>query len=386
MFAVTGRGAQGGHDFGREIGEDEEYGLKPMNCPGHCLLYKSQKRSYKDLPIRYADFSPLHRNELSGALSGLTRLRRFHQDDGHIFCRQSQLKQEILRTLDFVQVVYRKLNLGNYKFRLGTRPEQSIGTVNDWETAEGHLTMALEESGRSYYINHGDGAFYGPKIDIVLTDADGKEHQTATIQLDFQLPKRFELEIDSSEPGTKETPVLIHRAVLGSLERFMALMMESYNGKWPFWMNPRQLIILTVGQDPDVRQRAGEIAQQLASPDARPDAQTLIARNFKVDCDNSDESIKKKILNARKKGYTFFAVVGHRNLEQPPDKQTLDISLATHPKEEHVQEAVKAFQHCRVSRTFPESHSSPVTAKATTLSLTVQQCQELMTDLESQYL
>ncbi|KAL9010887.1 MAG: hypothetical protein Q9173_004220 [Seirophora scorigena] len=386
MFAVTGRGPPRGHDPEIELGESEEYGLKPMNCPGHCLLFKTQKRSYRDLPIRYADFSPLHRNELSGALSGLTRLRRFHQDDGHIFCDQSQLMGEIARTLDFVQLVYRTLDLGDYKLRLGTRPTQFIGTVHDWDTAEGHLTTALEDSGRSYYINRGDGAFYGPKIDIVLTDADGKDHQTATIQLDFQLPKRFRLEFGTPDSAVKQTPVLIHRAVLGSLERFMALLIESYCGKWPFWLNPRQLILLTVGQDQGVRRRAEEMAGQLASPDARPGALALKARAFMVSCDNSDESIGKKIFNARKRGFNLYAVVGERNLKQPPNNQALDISLASHPKEQDVREAIKVFLHSRTLKTGSEVQAKHVTTKAVIASLTIQQCQDLLTYLDSRYL
>ncbi|KAL8760839.1 MAG: hypothetical protein Q9184_002998 [Pyrenodesmia sp. 2 TL-2023] len=386
MFAVTGRGAQGAEDPQTEIGEDEEYGLKPMNCPGHCLLFKSQKRSYKDLPIRYADFSPLHRNEISGVLSGLTRLRRFHQDDGHIFCRHSQLQHEILRTLDFVRLAYETLSLGDYRLRLGTRPHHFIGTVDDWDTAEGQLKLALEESARPYHINRGDGAFYGPKIDIVVTDADGKDHQTATIQLDFQLPKRFELELDAPGTNQKETPVLIHRAILGSLERFMALLMDSHSGKWPFWMNPRQLIILTVGRSSGVRERARDIARQLAFPDDRPGAQTLEARRFMVDCDDSDETIGKKVFNARKKRYSFYAVLGERNMKPPPDKQNLDISLASHPKEQAMRDALHAFLQSRASNERSDTAAHFTTANVTTMSLTVQQCQELMTDLVSRYL
>ncbi|KAI4230965.1 MAG: hypothetical protein L6R40_007893 [Gallowayella cf. fulva] len=394
MFAVTGRGAQGGNDPGREIGQDEEYGLKPMNCPGHCLLFKSQKRSYKDLPIRYADFSPLHRNELSGALSGLTRLRRFHQDDGHIFCRPSQIKQEISRTLDFVRLVYQTFHMGDYRLRLGTRPEQFIGNVDDWDRAEAWLKIALQESGQKFHIKHGDGAFYGPKIDIILTDAHGKEHQTATIQLDFQLPQRFELEYDapdllggqsaSSAPNSDysdtrtETPVLIHRAILGSLERFLGLLMEPKAVNWPFWMNPRQLIILTVGSNAQVRQRAEDMALQLASPDARAGAQALKASNYMVSCDNSDQSIAKKIVNARKKGYSFYAVVGERNLEQPAEQQTLDVSLASHPKQQDVRQALGAI----VQSGSPTSNNT----KATSTSLTIRQCQQLMKELESRYL
>ncbi|KAL8757849.1 MAG: hypothetical protein Q9199_001920 [Rusavskia elegans] len=396
MFAVTGRGAQGGHDPEREIGENEEYGLKPMNCPGHCLLFKSQKRSYKDLPLRYADFSPLHRNELSGALSGLTRLRRFHQDDGHIFCRPSQVKNEISQTLDFVRMVYRTFNMGDYKLRLGTRPEQYIGSVDDWDRAEARLKAALQESGQHFDINQGDGAFYGPKIDIILTDANGKDHQTATIQLDFQLPKRFELAYDVPEPeqertsesklpGTanvqSETPVLIHRAIFGSLERFLALLIESDAGKWPFWVNPHQLVILTVGKDADVRQRAEEMAKQLASPDARAGPQTLKAHNFMVDCDNTDQSLAKKIFNARRRGYSFYAVVGRRNLEQPHGMQTLDISIGVHPSQQDVQQAIEAFVTSRV----PPS-GSLFDAKSTGTNLTIRQCQELLKDLESRFL
>ncbi|KAI4225208.1 MAG: hypothetical protein L6R36_004072 [Xanthoria steineri] len=401
MFAVAGRGAQGGDDPGREIGEDEEYGLKPMNCPGHCLLFKSQKRSYKDLPIRYADFSPLHRNELSGALSGLTRLRRFHQDDGHVFCRPLQVKTEISRTLDFVRMVYRTLNMGNYRLRLGTRPEQYIGSVDDWDRAEARLQKALQESGQHFYINQGDGAFYGPKIDVIVTDADGKDHQTATIQLDFQLPQRFELAYDVPEPeqqrtaGSKllgstniqsETPVLIHRAIFGSLERFLALLIESDAGKWPFWMNPHQLVILTVGQEATVRQRAEEIAKQLASPDARTGPQTLKAQNFMVDCDNTDQSLAKKIFNARRRGYSFFAVFGRRNLEQPPEMQTLDVSLAVHPSQQDVQQAIEAFMTSRLPPNDSLLDTSMMDSKPTATRLTIRQCQDLMKDLESRFL
>ncbi|KAL8672516.1 MAG: hypothetical protein Q9168_003019 [Polycauliona sp. 1 TL-2023] len=396
MFAVTGRGAQGGDDPGREIGENEEYGLKPMNCPGHCLLFKSQKRSYKDLPIRYADFSPLHRNELSGALSGLTRLRRFHQDDGHIFCRPSQVENEISRTLDFVRVVYETLNMGEYRLRLGTRPEQHIGSTDEWDKAEARLKTALQDSGQHFDINQGDGAFYGPKIDIILTDADGKDHQTATIQLDFQLPKRFELTYDVPEPQQgqmaksksaqnitnvqSETPVLIHRAILGSLERFLALLIESEAGKWPFWMNPHQLVILTVGRDANVRQRAEEMTKQLASPDARPGIQTLRAQNFMVDCDNTDRTLAKKILRARKKGYSFYAVFGQHNVERPPHLQTLDLNVGAHPKQQDLQQALNEFA------VENPTQASVSKFKPTATGLTVRQCQDFMKDLESRYL
>ncbi|KAL8939992.1 MAG: hypothetical protein Q9216_003044 [Gyalolechia sp. 2 TL-2023] len=386
MFAVVGRGAQGGQDLVRQIGEDEEYGLKPMNCPGHCLLFRSQRRSYKDLPIRYADFSPLHRNELSGALSGLTRLRRFHQDDGHIFCRHDQIKQEIAETLDFVHLVYQTLNLGAYKLRLGTRPEQFVGSVDEWEMAEKRLRLALDESGRVYDINYGDGAFYGPKIDILLTDADGKDHQTATIQLDFQLPKRFSLEYDTSDPNKKDMPVLIHRAVLGSLERFTAILLESHGGKLPFWLSPYQLIILTVGEKVNVRQQAKYMARQLAFPDARPGAQVLNARRFMVDCDNSNQSIGKKILDAKKKGYSLYAVVGERNLEQLPDKQNLDVTLSSHPNEQDVQKVIEGYVQSRIWPAKRENARGKIGNSSAATCLTIQQCQELMAEIDSRFL
>ncbi|KAL8732721.1 MAG: hypothetical protein Q9181_003850 [Wetmoreana brouardii] len=401
MFAVTGRGAQGRHDPEREVGEDEEYGLKPMNCPGHCLLFKSQKRSYRDLPLRYADFSPLHRNELSGALSGLTRLRRFHQDDGHIFCHYSQIEQEVRRTLTFIKRVYQIFDLENYKFRLGTRPEQFIGAEADWNRAEARLRTALEDSRRNFYIEPYGGAFYGPKIDIILTDAGGREHQTATIQLDFQLPAQFRLEYDTPEkpvvPGSgfistgasgtqKQRPVLIHRAVFGSLERFLALLVESYGGNWPFWMNPCQLLILTVGKNEAVQSRAKNLAKQLATPDFRPGAQALDARNFMVDCDCSDQSLARKIIDARKKGYCFYAVFGGRNLEQPPETQTLAVTLSCHPKPQEVHEVVRQILQSQEAAGPDESRAATTDPPNKAVDLTVRQCQELMSQLESRFL
>ncbi len=335
MYAVTGRGASGEKE-GRQIGEDEEYGLKPMNCPGHCLIFASKLRTYRDLPIRYADFSPLHRNEVHGALSGLTRVRRFHQDDGHIFCRPSQIVQEISRTLDFVRMTYAVLGLGPYRLALSTRPKDKfIGSVEEWDNAEAGLKLSLKASGQKWTINEGDGAFYGPKIDIILKDANGKEHQTATIQLDFQLPKRFGLEYQAPAPAFEQkglttdepellavqgpvTPVMIHRAVLGSVERLMALLIEHYNGLWPFWLNPRQVVILTLKDSEEV----------LAAADKAKEAITGIDENFRtnegavfpgerisVDIDSSAIPLGKKIAAAKKKRYAVIAIVGDRDLK-----------------------------------------------------------------------
>lgn len=333
----TGGCCEGNHETAVE--EEGEYGLKPMNCPGHCIIFASKLRSYRDLPIRYADFSPLHRDEISGALSGLTRVRRFHQDDGHIFCRPSQVEDEIKNTLDFVKVVYNVLRLGvSYRLALSTRPkDQYIGTEEDWARAEDALKRALDTSGMDWTLNEGDGAFYGPKIDIVLKDSEGKEHQTATIQLDFQLPNRFELEYQAPAPEHEargETtedpkllaeygpvrPVMIHRAVLGSVERLMALLIENYDGKWPFWLNPRQAIILTVNDSAPVVGWAQEVRDVLVGND-RPTAgssSSLLdgltrATGFAVDVDTTARPLGAKIKEARSSGYGLVLVVGEED-------------------------------------------------------------------------
>lgn len=314
-------------------GGEAEYGLKPMNCPGHCLIFASQTRSYRDLPIRYADFSPLHRNEVSGALSGLTRVRRFHQDDGHIFCRPSQIEDEVLKTIDFVRLTYRVLGLGSYHLVLSTRPAKYIGSSEEWEQAETALRGALDASGHPWTVNEGDGAFYGPKIDIILQDSDGKEHQTATVQLDFQLPKRFGLEYVAPAPELEKRgeatadaallaqygpvqPVLIHRAVLGSAERLMALLIEHYNGKWPFWLNPRQAMLMTVNDTEPVAKWARHVHNVLLglSPDAsaeEPSSPTGLA----VDFDDSPRSVGMKTREAISKGYGLVLAVGNRDVE-----------------------------------------------------------------------
>ncbi|KAK2762241.1 hypothetical protein FQN54_001251 [Arachnomyces sp. PD_36] len=334
MYEVSGRGASG-QAQGGEIGEDESYGLKPMNCPGHCLLFKSQTHSYRDLPIRYADFSPLHRNEVTGSLSGLTRVRRFHQDDGHIFCRPQQIRREIGLALAFTDMVMRTFNLGEYQLVLSTRPEKDfIGSLELWDSAERQLREALDSTNKPWEINEGDGAFYGPKIDIRLQDSDGKFHQLSTIQLDVNLPRRFGLEYqvpegeEDYEPTTpgKATPVLIHRAIFGSIERFLALLIERYNGCWPFWLSPKQGIVLTVNQNERVVQGAHEAAakisgcrsllQPLGEGDSGPIGEPLSSADttFRIDVDSSGRTLGKKIREAKQKNYNFIYVVGEKNL------------------------------------------------------------------------
>lgn len=246
--------------------EKEIYAMKPMNCPGHCLIFDHRVRSWRELPLRLADFGVLHRNELSGALTGLTRVRRFQQDDAHIFCSMGQIKSEINGALAFLRDVYKvcccvgfsRINrlitflfiiqvFGfTFQLRLSTRPEKYLGEIETWNYAEKELAESLNEFGEKWQENPGDGAFYGPKIDITIMDALRRPHQCATIQLDFQLPIRFNLSF-INESGEKEKPVIIHRAILGSVERMIAILTESYAGKWPFWLSPRQCVVVPVG-------------------------------------------------------------------------------------------------------------------------------------------
>ncbi|OJD23813.1 threonine-tRNA ligase [Blastomyces percursus] len=333
MYEVRGRGATGEQTAETEIGEDESYGLKPMNCPGHCLLFKSQNHSYRELPIRYADFSPLHRNEIAGSLSGLTRVRRFHQDDGHIFCRPQQIGSEIESALKFTDTVMNIFGFENYRLVLSTRPETDfIGSLELWDSAERQLRDALEKSGRSWELNEGDGAFYGPKIDMQVQDSDGKFHQLSTIQLDMNLPQRFELEYAIAEgeedynpetPG-RAVPVLIHRAIFGSLERFFALLLEKYNGRWPFWLSPRQGIILTVSQEEKILRAAEDAAAKMSGYQVHSNNSTTTAgplkpfsptrTTFRIDLDTSARPLGKKIREAKKMKYNLIFVLGEKNL------------------------------------------------------------------------
>ncbi|KAF3932682.1 hypothetical protein ABW19_dt0202716 [Dactylella cylindrospora] len=327
-------------------GENEEasYGLKPMNCPGHCIMFKSINRSYSELPVRFADFSPLHRNEIQSALTGLTRVRRFHQDDAHIFCRPSQISQEIASTLSMIDVVYSVFSLHSYKFVLSTRPTNHIGTEEEWDRAETALKSCLTASGKAWTINEGDGAFYGPKIDIILTDSAGKEHQTATVQLDFQLPLRFGLNYLAPAPESEKlgiqstnelelqtsgyvTPVIIHRAIFGSLERFMALLIEKYENHWPFWINPRQAIVIPITNTPEVLEYAKHVRGILSgtgsgegsgggSAEETNKRQPLGNRTFFVEVDEKRRGLRKSVSEGKRKGWYFIVAVGETDMKE----------------------------------------------------------------------
>ena len=218
--------------------------MKAMNCPGHYLLYASSVHSYRDLPLRYHEQTPLHRNEASGVLGGLTRVRQFSQDDGHCFVTQEQIGDEVERLLGFVQRVYGDFGLP-YTAKLSTRPVEFLGEIATWDSAEAQLKQALERAGQAYDLNEGDGAFYGPKIDFDITDAIGRKWQCATIQLDYQMPERFDLKYIGAD-NAEHRPVVIHRAIFGSLERFIAILIEHYAGAFPSWLAPVQAIVLPI--------------------------------------------------------------------------------------------------------------------------------------------
>uniref|UniRef100_A0A671XZF9 threonine--tRNA ligase n=1 Tax=Sparus aurata TaxID=8175 RepID=A0A671XZF9_SPAAU len=225
--------------------EEEIFALKPMNCPGHCLMFSHRPRSWRELPLRLADFGVLHRNELSGTLTGLTRVRRFQQDDAHIFCTMDQIETEMKGCLDFLRCIYDVFGF-SFQLHLSTRPEKYLGDIAVWNQAEKQLENSLNEFGEPWKLNPGDGAFYGPKIDIKIKDAIGRYHQCATIQLDFQLPIRFNLTFVGKDGDDKARPVIIHRAILGSVERMIAILTENYAGKWPLWISPRQVMLVPV--------------------------------------------------------------------------------------------------------------------------------------------
>ncbi|CAH9071263.1 unnamed protein product [Cuscuta europaea] len=279
--------------------DKQEFGLKPMNCPGHCLIFDHRVRSYRELPLRLADFGVLHRNEASCALTGLTRVRRFQQDDAHIFCRESQVKDEVRGGLEFIDHVYKTFGF-TYELKLSTRPEKYFGDVATWEKAEAALSDALNEFGKPWEIDEGDRAFYGPKIDISVSDAMKRKFQCATLQLDFQLPQRFKLSYSAEDESKREVPVMIHRAILGSVEHMFAILLEHFKGKWPFWLSPRQAMVCPVS---DKSKTYGvELHDQIHNV------------GFHVDVDTSDRTIQEKIREAQMAQYNFTLVAGEKEV------------------------------------------------------------------------
>ncbi|CAH6718324.1 threonine--tRNA ligase, mitochondrial [[Candida] jaroonii] len=316
MFKVVGNDlAREEVEEGHEHGHEHEYGLKPMNCPGHCIIFSKFERSYNELPVRLSDFSSLHRNEASGALSGLTRVRRFHQDDGHIFCEMNQIKDEILNTINLIRDTYKIFDIDQHiQFTLSTRPENFIGEIESWNVAEEELKKVLQETcGDNWSIKDKDGAFYGPKIDIMVTDNYSKTHQIGTIQLDFQLPSRFDLKYIDSEGNRDKKPIMIHRAVFGSLERFFAILLDNYKGNWPFWLNPRQAIIIPVNSS-HIEYCEG-LKKTLSGDIINNDISPITGYNFYIDIDKRGETVGNRIKEAISKGYSYILMVGDKDIE-----------------------------------------------------------------------
>jgi threonyl-tRNA synthetase len=276
--------------------EDEEMALKAMNCPGHYLVFASQMRSYKDLPLRLHEQTPLHRNEASGVLSGLVRVRQFSQDDAHCFVMESQIAAEVEQLLRLVQRVYGDFGL-EYDVKLSTRPEQFLGAVETWDHAEASLKRALEGANQPYTVNAGDGAFYGPKLDFDVTDAIGRKWQCATIQLDYQMPERFDLKYIGAD-NAEHRPVVIHRAIFGSFERFIAILIEHFAGAFPLWLAPLQAVVLPIAD------RHLDYARGVH--------QQLTAAGLRVDLDERQEKIGYKIRESQLQKIPYMLVVGDR--------------------------------------------------------------------------
>jgi threonyl-tRNA synthetase len=276
--------------------EGEQMGLKAMNCPGHFLMYASEVRSYKDLPIRFHEQTPLHRNEASGVLSGLTRVRQFSQDDGHCFVMESQIGDEVEQLLRLVQRVYGDFGM-KPEMKLSTRPAEFMGTIETWDHAEAELKRALDAAGASYTINEGDGAFYGPKIDFDVTDAIGRKWQCATIQLDYAQPENFDLKYVGAD-NREHRPVVIHRAIFGSFERFIALLIEHFAGAWPLWLAPVQAVVLPIADRH--LDYAGRVVAQLTSAGIR------------AELDDRQEKIGYKIREAQLQKVPYMLVTGDR--------------------------------------------------------------------------
>jgi threonyl-tRNA synthetase len=325
--------------------EERDFAIKPMNCPGCMLYYKTHSHSYRELPLRVAEIGNVHRYEPSGSLSGLFRVRSFHQDDAHIFMKPTDIQNEITSILSLANEIYTTFGL-TYRLELSTRPtENTIGSDEEWEVATAGLKGALDQQGHEYRINEGDGAFYGPKIDFHIRDAINRSWQCGTIQLDMALPEKFELEYTAPD-GTRQRPVMIHRALFGSIERFMGILIEHYVGKFPLWLSPSQIRILTVAD------RLEPYAQQVA--------QQLIAKGFHVEIDSASESVSKKVRNAQLAQVNYILTLG----EQEMENQT--INLRTRDNVVHGQVQLEDFmqkiQEERVQRALTSPYS---TAKET---------------------
>ncbi len=280
--------------------DEEDFAIKPMNCPGGMLVYQTKMRSYKDFPIRMGEIGRVHRHELSGALHGLMRVRAFTQDDAHIFMLPEQIKDEIKGVVSLIDKIYKTFGF-SYHLELSTRPEKFLGEISMWDEAESNLKAALEELGLPYIINEGDGAFYGPKIDFHLRDCIGRTWQCGTIQLDYQLPERFELSYIGKD-GEKHRPVMIHRVAFGSIERFIGILIEHYAGKFPLWIAPVQVKILPISD------KFMDYAKQIEK--------AMYDAKIRVELDDRAEKIGYKIREAQLEKVPYMIIVGEKELNE----------------------------------------------------------------------
>jgi len=279
--------------------DDEDFAIKPMNCPGAILTYENEPHSYKDLPLRYTELGIVHRHELSGALHGMFRVRCFTQDDAHILLAKEQIKDEVVRIAKLFDEIYSVFQLP-YRIDLSTMPEDHIGTREDWEKAEGALADAITSIGKEYHLNPGDGAFYGPKLDFHIEDSLGRTWQCGTIQLDYQLPGRFGITyVDKN--SEKQTPVMIHRTVFGSIERFIGVITEHFAGAFPTWLSPVQVKILPVTD------RALDYAKSVA--------QMLESSGFRTEIDERNEKLGRKIVDGRAEKIPYLLIVGDKDVQ-----------------------------------------------------------------------
>mgnify|MGYP001023030861 FL=1 len=302
LYITSGHYAKYGQDSFRPINtpqEGEEFMLKPMNCPHHCEIFKITPHSYRDLPIRLAEFGTVYRYEQSGELHGLTRVRGFTQDDAHLFCRPDQLKEEFCKVMDIIFIIFKALDFKNFEAQISLRDkvnrEKYIGSEENWERAERAIIEACEEKGLPAVIEYGEAAFYGPKLDFMVKDALGRRWQLGTIQVDYNLPERFDLEY-TGEDNKKHRPVMIHRAPFGSMERFVAVLIEHTAGKFPLWLTPDQVVVLPVSE------RFNEYAHRVAKE--------LNQRDIRVQVDDRNEKVGRKIRDNELKRIPYMLIVG----------------------------------------------------------------------------
>ena len=307
LYKTSGHYQKYGEDSFKPIStpqEGEAFFLKPMNCPHHCEVYKFKPRSYKDLPLRFAEFGTVYRYEQSGELHGLTRVRGFTQDDAHLFCRPEQLKSEFLKVMDIILIIFRALNFDKYEAQISLRDpvntEKYIGSDENWEKAERAIIEACEEKGLPAKTVLGEAAFYGPKLDFMVRDAIGRRWQLGTIQVDYNLPERFELEY-TGEDNHKHRPVMIHRAPFGSMERFVAVLIEHTAGKFPLWLTPDQVAVLSIGE------KYNDYAWQVA--------RALEKMDISVVVDDRNEKIGRKIRDNELKRIPYMLIVGEKEME-----------------------------------------------------------------------